>query len=118
MTADVRGPDGRYQVTARYLVGCDGARGRYRDTAGIPFPGTTYPEVNRLQVTVPDSVTRLDSGDLYVPGLGRIRAGFTRTDHGVFGFGTLTSGALLVQTTEDEPAARSERCRRTSCNWW
>ena len=109
VTADVRGPDGRYQVTARYLVGCDGAHSRVRDTAGIPFPGTTYPEVNRLgQVTVPDSVTRLDSGDLDVPGLGRIRAGFTRTDHGVFGFGTLTSGALLVQTTEDEPAEPAE----------
>jgi 2-polyprenyl-6-methoxyphenol hydroxylase-like FAD-dependent oxidoreductase len=38
VTADVRGPDGRYQVTARYLVGCDGAHSRVRDTAGIPFP--------------------------------------------------------------------------------
>ena len=55
VTADVRGPDGLYRVTARYLVGCDGARSRVRDMAGIPFPGTTYPEVNRLaQVTVPD----------------------------------------------------------------
>ena len=79
VTADVRGPDGRYRMTARYLVGCDGARSKVRDTAGIPFPGTTYPEVNRLgQVTVPDSVTRLGHGDLDVPGLGRIRAGFTR----------------------------------------
>jgi 2-polyprenyl-6-methoxyphenol hydroxylase-like FAD-dependent oxidoreductase len=79
-TADVRGPDGPYQVTARYLVGCDGAHSRVRDTAGIPFPGTTYPEVNRLgQVTLPDSVTRLDNGDLDVPGLGWIRAGFART---------------------------------------
>ena len=105
VTADVRGPDGPGQVTARYLVGCDGAHSRVRDTAGIPFPGTTYPEVNRLaQVTVPDSVTRLDNGDLDVPGLGRIRAGFTRTDRGVFGFGSLTSGVLLLQTTEDEPA--------------
>jgi 2-polyprenyl-6-methoxyphenol hydroxylase-like FAD-dependent oxidoreductase len=102
--ADVRGPDGRYQVRARYLVGCDGAHSKVRDTAGIAFPGTTYPEVNRLaQVTVPDSVTRLDNGDLDVPGLGRIRAGFTRTDRGVFGFGPLASGVLLVQTTEDEP---------------
>ena len=76
VTADVRGPDGPYRVTARYLVGCDGARSRVRDLAGIPFPGTTYPEVNRLgQVTLPDSVTRLDNGDLDVPGLGRIRAG-------------------------------------------
>jgi 2-polyprenyl-6-methoxyphenol hydroxylase-like FAD-dependent oxidoreductase len=105
VTADVRGPQGPYRVTARYLVGCDGAHSRVRDTAGIPFPGTTYPEVNRLaQVTLPDSVTRLGNGDLDVPGLGRIRAGFTRTDRGVFGFGSLTSGVLLLQTTEDEPA--------------
>ena len=101
--ADVHGPDGPYQVTARFLVGCDGAHSTVRDTAGIPFPGTTYPEVNRLaQVTVPDPVTRLENGDLDVPGLGRIRAGFTRTDRGVFGFGSLSSGMLLVQTTEDD----------------
>jgi 2-polyprenyl-6-methoxyphenol hydroxylase-like FAD-dependent oxidoreductase len=105
VAADVHGPDGPYRLRARYLVGCDGARSRVRDTAGIPFPGTTYPEVNRLaQATVPDSMTGLGNGDLSVPGLGRIRAGFTRTDRGVFGFGSLTSGVLLLQTTEDEPA--------------
>ena len=105
VTADVRGPDGLYRVTGRYLAGCDGPRSTVRDLAGIPFPGTTYPEVNRLgEVTVPDSVTRLGNGDLAVPGLGRIRPGFTRTDRGVFGFGSLSSGVLLVQTTEDEPA--------------
>ena len=105
VTADVRSPGGPYRVTARYLAGCDGAHSRVRDMARIPFPGTTYPEVNRLaQVTVPDSVTRLDNGDLDVPGLGRIRLGFTRTDRGVFGFGPLTQGDLLVQTTEDELA--------------
>jgi 2-polyprenyl-6-methoxyphenol hydroxylase-like FAD-dependent oxidoreductase len=105
VTADVRGPHGPGRMTARYLAGCDGAHSRVRETAGIPFPGTTYPEVNRLgQVTLPDSVTRLDNGDLDVPGLGRIRAGFTRTDRGVFGFGPLASGLLLIQTTEDEPA--------------
>jgi 2-polyprenyl-6-methoxyphenol hydroxylase-like FAD-dependent oxidoreductase len=105
VTADVRGPDGPYRMTARYLAGCDGAHSTVRDMAGIPFPGTTYPEVNRLaQATVPDSVTRLDNGDLDVPGLGRLRAGFTRTDRGVFGFGSLTPGSLLIQTTEDEPS--------------
>ncbi|WP_433664156.1 FAD-dependent monooxygenase [Nocardia sp. CA-128927] len=102
VTADVRGPDGTYQVTARYLVGCDGGRSRVRELAAIPFPGTTYPEVNRLaQVTVPDSVTVLDNGDIEVPGLGRIVAGFTRTDNGVFAFAVI-DGMWSLQTTEDE----------------
>jgi 2-polyprenyl-6-methoxyphenol hydroxylase-like FAD-dependent oxidoreductase len=103
VTADVRGPDGPYRVTARYLVGCDGARSRIRGMAGIPFPGTTYPEVNRLaELTVPDSVTLLANGDLDVPGLGRVPAGFTRTDRGVFAFGTSTSEVLMIHTIEDE----------------
>jgi flavin-dependent dehydrogenase len=91
-------------VTARYLVGCDGARSRVRDLAGIPFPGTVYPEVNRLaQITVPDSVTRLDNGDLKVPGFGTIRAGFTRTDRGLFGMGVSPESEVLsVYTIEDE----------------
>lgn len=103
VTADVRGPDGPYRVRARYLVGCDGGRSRVRDGAGIPFLGVTYPEVNRLgQVTMPDSVTLLANGDLDVPGLGTIRAGFTRTNRGVFGLGSPTPGILFLYTTEDE----------------
>jgi 2-polyprenyl-6-methoxyphenol hydroxylase-like FAD-dependent oxidoreductase len=104
VTAEVYGPDGAYQVTARYLVGCDGPGSRVRDLAGIPFPGTTYPEVNRLaQVTLSDSVTCLENGDLDVPGLGTVHAGFTRTDRGVFAFGSPTPGGVLMQTTEDDP---------------
>src|SRR6266540_1767686 len=38
VTADVRGPDGQDRVTARYLVGCDGAYSRGRQKARIPFP--------------------------------------------------------------------------------
>ncbi|MEU6828915.1 FAD-dependent monooxygenase [Nocardia beijingensis] len=104
VTAEVGGPDGPYRVTARYLVGCDGARSRVRDLAGIPFPGTVYPEVNRLaQITVPDSVTRLDNGDLELPGFGSIRAGFTRTERGLFGMGaSQASEVLSVYTIEDE----------------
>ncbi|MER6512926.1 FAD-dependent monooxygenase [Nonomuraea sp. NPDC001636] len=101
---DVRGPDGLFQVSARYLVGCDGARSRVRDWAGIGFPGTVYPEVNRLaQVTLPGTVTVLGNGDLDVPGHGIVRAGFTRTDHGLFGLGS-SPGATSVSlyTIEDE----------------
>jgi 2-polyprenyl-6-methoxyphenol hydroxylase-like FAD-dependent oxidoreductase len=106
VTADVLGPDGPCRVSAQYLVGCDGGHSRIREIAGIAFPGTTYPEVNRLaQAALPDSVTRLEDGDLDVPGLGRVHRGFTRTDRGVFAFGRLSSGAVMIQTTEDEPAA-------------
>ncbi|MEU4409009.1 FAD-dependent monooxygenase [Streptosporangium sp. NPDC023963] len=106
VTVDVRGPDGPYQVIARYLVGCDGARSRVRDRAGIGFPGTTYPEVNRLaQVTLPDAVTVLGDGGLDVPGFGTIRPGFTRTDHGLFGIGASPgSQAVSLYTIEDESA--------------
>lgn len=104
VTADVRGPDGSYQVTARYLVGCDGGHSPVRDGAGIPFPGTTYPEIHRLgHVTLPDSVTRLGNGDLDIPGLGRIHQGFTNTDRGVFAFALGSSGMLSLYTTEEEP---------------
>ena len=103
VTADVRGSDGEHQVTARYLVGCDGASGRVRDMAGIPFPGTTYPEVQRLaQVTVPDSVTVLENRDLDVAGVGRIAFGFTRTERGEFAQGSTDPALLGLYTSEEE----------------
>jgi 2-polyprenyl-6-methoxyphenol hydroxylase-like FAD-dependent oxidoreductase len=104
-TADVRGSDGEHRVTARYLVGCDGARSRVRDLAGIPFPGTTYPEVQRLaQVSVPDSVTVLENGDLDVAGVGRISFGFTRNERGEFAQGSTDPALLGLYTSEDESA--------------
>ncbi len=46
VTADVRGPDGPGRVSARYLVGCDGAHS-VRHWARIRFPGTTCPVAAR-----------------------------------------------------------------------
>ncbi|MFG6199896.1 FAD-dependent monooxygenase [Nonomuraea sp. JJY05] len=104
VSVEVRDPDGPYRITARYLVGCDGARSRVRDWAGIGFPGITYPEVNRLaQVTLPETVTVLGNGDLDVPGFGTIRAGFTRTGDGLFGVGSSPgSQEVSLYTIEDE----------------
>ena len=105
VSADVRGSDGQHRVTARYVVGCDGAGSRVRDMAGIPFPGTTYPEVQRLaQVTVPESVTVLENGDLDVAGVGRIPFGFTRTERGEFAVGSTDPAFLGLFTSEDESA--------------
>ncbi len=105
VTADVRGSDGQYRVTARYLIGCDGARSGVREMAGIPFPGTTYPEVQRLaSVTVPESVTLLENGDIEVAGVGRIPFGYTPTERGVFAVGSTDPTLLGVYTSEDETA--------------
>ncbi|MEC3958705.1 FAD-dependent monooxygenase [Nocardia sp. CDC153] len=102
VTVTANGPDGEYRLTARYLVACDGARSRVRALAGIDFPGTTYPEVNRLgQVSVPESVTAREDGGLEVAGH-VVPTGFTRTDHGVFAMGGLSPArTVMIQTTED-----------------
>jgi 2-polyprenyl-6-methoxyphenol hydroxylase-like FAD-dependent oxidoreductase len=103
VTADVRGADGLDQVTARYLVGCDGASSRVRDLAGIPFPGITYPEVQRLAlVAVPKSVTVLENGDIDVAGVGRISFGFTRTERGEFALGSTDPALMGLFTSEEE----------------
>jgi 2-polyprenyl-6-methoxyphenol hydroxylase-like FAD-dependent oxidoreductase len=103
VTVDARGPQGPYRVSAQFLVGCDGVRSRIRELAGIAFPGTTYPEVNRLGTfTMPDSLTLLDDGDYEVPGLGRLRWGYTQTETGVFAISSYTPNDLGVYTSEEE----------------
>lgn len=102
VTVEVRGPDGAYEVAAQFLVGCDGGRSRVRDLVGIPFPGTSLPEVERLaSVTVPDSVTVLDDGGLDVPGVGKIPFGYTATERGVFACSGM-GGTIGVYTAEVE----------------
>ncbi len=103
VTVDVRGAEGELTLTARYLVGCDGGRSRVRDLAAIPFPGTTYPEVQRLaSVTVPEGVTQLEGGDIEVAGHGRIPFGFTPTERGVFALGSTEPDVLGLYTSEQE----------------
>jgi 2-polyprenyl-6-methoxyphenol hydroxylase-like FAD-dependent oxidoreductase len=103
-TVELRGPDGQHQVSASYVVGCDGSRSRVRDLAGVPFPGHTYPEVQRLaSVAVPESVTVLDNGDLEIAGHGRVPFGFTPTERGVFAVGSTKPGTLGLFTSEDDP---------------
>jgi 2-polyprenyl-6-methoxyphenol hydroxylase-like FAD-dependent oxidoreductase len=103
VTAEVRGPDGPERVSAPYLVGCDGASSRVRDLAGFAFLGITYPEVQRLAlVTVPESVTLLENGDIDVAGVGRISFGFTRTERGEFALGSTNPELMGLFTSEEE----------------
>ncbi|HUN33151.1 MAG TPA: FAD-dependent monooxygenase [Trebonia sp.] len=106
VTVDVRGPDGPYRVAARYVVGCDGGRSRVREATGIPFPGTTYPEVNRMgTVAIHDSVTVVDGRDFDVPGVGVIPFGYTHTDRGLLAVSARDPETMIVYTTEDDLAA-------------
>ncbi|RYU10063.1 FAD-binding protein [Nocardioides iriomotensis] len=102
VTVEVRGTDGPYPVATRFVVGCDGGRSRVRDLAGIPFPGTAFPEIERLaSVTVPEGVTLLDDGGLDVRGVGTIPFGYTATEHGVFACSGM-GGTIGVYTAEVE----------------
>lgn len=102
VTVDVRGPDAAYEVSAQFLVGCDGGRSRVRDLVGIPFSGTSFPEIERLaSVTVPDSVTVLADGGLNVAGVGKIPFGYTATERGVFACSG-TGGTMGIYTAEVE----------------
>lgn len=102
-TVQVCGLKGRYELSVKFLVGCDGGRSRVRDLASIGFPGTAFPEIERLaSVTVPDAVTVLEDGGLDVRGVGKIPFGYTATERGVFA----CSGAgntMGIYTAEAEP---------------
>ena len=102
VTVEVRGPDAAYEVSARFVVGCDGGRSRVRDLVGIEFSGTSFPEIERLaSLTVPDSVTVLDDGGLDVAGVGKIPFGYTATERGVFACSG-TGGTMGIYTAEVE----------------
>jgi 2-polyprenyl-6-methoxyphenol hydroxylase-like FAD-dependent oxidoreductase len=116
VTVEVCGPDGTYEVAAQFLVGCDGGRSRVRGLAGIPFPGTSLPEIERLaSVTVPDSVTVLDDGGLDVAGVGKVRFGYTATERGVFAcsgmgatMGVYTAEVEAIEYDDDVPMTVEE----------
>jgi len=88
VTVQVDGPDGSYELTARYLVGADGGTSATRKLAGIDFHGTSsHDVVAQLAVDVlpPDAWIDHDNGTLDIPGFGAIPPlPFLRTERGVF----------------------------------
>ncbi|KPI11982.1 Pentachlorophenol monooxygenase [Actinobacteria bacterium OK074] len=87
-------PDGPRQLTARYLVGCDGGRSAVRKLSGIPFPGndpTVTAHVGRADI--------VEEHDLPV--------GWYRTDDGVMLRGGAGHGIMLIEFT-GAPDSRDE----------
>ena len=114
VTLDVRGPDGDYQLRARYLVGCDGAHSLIRKQAGIPFPGVTSSEISRIgRVFLPTAKIARRGGEVKIPGIGRLKLMTqVRTPGGVYSLGPLAmldknaqAGTYIVYTSEDDPSA-------------
>jgi 2-polyprenyl-6-methoxyphenol hydroxylase-like FAD-dependent oxidoreductase len=113
VVVDVAGPDGAYQISARYLVGADGAHSQVRKQSGIGFPGLTDDRfVGRTgQVAILPPVALPGSGELEVAGFGRLRpATFTRTDKGLFAYGMFQPGIYRVSVHEwdSEPLPDSD----------
>ena len=100
---DVNGPQGRYEMRCRYLVGADGGRSTTRRLAGIGFPGATNDDVvlRTVEGAVPADLVDTAAGGLNVPGYGHIPP-YTqqRTDTGFFAFGNLPSRLPLMVTVE------------------
>src|ERR1700756_1581534 len=111
VTVHVTGPDGPYDMTARYLVGADGGTSMTRKLAGIDFPGmSSYDMVARLGFGVlpPDEWIDPVSGALDVPGFGRVPPlQFHRAEQGVFAYGALGNRAAVI-IFELDRSAREE----------
>ncbi|MDQ7909903.1 FAD-dependent monooxygenase [Phytohabitans sp. ZYX-F-186] len=102
VTVEVTGPNGRYEISGRYVVGADGAHSTTRKLAGIGFPGAVHDEiVSRLaEVAVPDEFVDPATGGLNVPGYGSIPPMYHRTERGLFAYARPASGPDMVFTVE------------------
>ena len=119
VTVQVSGPDGDYELRAKYLVGADGGTSTTRKLAGIDFPGmTSHDVVARMGFDVLPPAEWIDpvSGALDVPGFGRIPPlGFHRAERGVFACGALGRRAAVI-VFELDPTARDIRSTATATN--
>jgi 2-polyprenyl-6-methoxyphenol hydroxylase-like FAD-dependent oxidoreductase len=100
---DVNGPQGRYEMACRYVVGADGGHSTTRELAGIGFAGVTNDDVvaRTAEMAVPADLLDTATGGLNVPGYGHIPPFIQhRTDTGVFAFGNLPSRLPIMFTIE------------------
>lgn len=109
VTVHVTGPDGAYDMTAKYLVGADGGHSKTRHLAGIEFSGmSSYDLVVRIgfDLLPPDKWLEPVSDSPESNHLPPQR--YYRTDRGVFACGAM-GNRVAVMTYELDIAAREQR---------
>ena len=113
VTVHVAGPDGPYDLSAKYLVGADGGTSMTRKLAGIDFPGmSSYDVVARMgfDVLPPEDWVDPVSGGLDIPGFGRVPPlQFYRAERGVFAYGALGGRAAVIVFELDSSAREAPR---------
>lgn len=117
VTVQVSGPDGRYELTAAYLVGADGGTSPTRKLAGIDFPGmSSHDVIGRIAADVlpPHGWVDPETGALDVPGFGRVPPlQFVRTERGLFIWAWLNGrsmiGSIELDGAPDDDQARAEQ---------
>jgi 2-polyprenyl-6-methoxyphenol hydroxylase-like FAD-dependent oxidoreductase len=99
VTVEVRTTNDAYQLTAEYLVGCDGGRSIVRKQAGFAFPGLDPTIIGRM------GDVRLGADSLHilkqnVPELGEREVGVARTKTGNFAIVPLGNNIYRVAAIE------------------
>lgn len=99
VTVEVRTTDNAYQLTAEYLVGCDGGRSIVRKQAGFAFPGIDPTITGRMgDVRLgADSLLALKQN---VPELGGREVGVARTKTGNFAIVPIGNNIYRVAAIE------------------
>jgi 2-polyprenyl-6-methoxyphenol hydroxylase-like FAD-dependent oxidoreductase len=107
VTVHVAGPDGAYDLTAKYFVGADSGKSKTRHLAGIDFPGmSSYDLVVRIGFNLVPPNEWLAPGSEAPDQLPPER--FHRTDGGVFAWGGM-GNRVAVMTYELDSMAREQR---------
>ncbi|GIH15617.1 FAD-dependent monooxygenase [Rugosimonospora africana] len=112
---EISGPDGRYPIETRYLVGADGGRSTVRGLAGIGFPGvTTDRGISRMaHVSVPAELIDPATGGLVVPGYGVIPPFLHhRTETGMIAFAPFPGRPTAISTAEVRAPGTEDEANR------
>lgn len=99
VTAEVRTESGDYELTAEYLVGCDGAHSVVRKQIGVDFSGIEPTIVGRMG-DVKLAPAALDLLKQSVPELGGREFGVARTNTGNFAIVPMGSAIYRVAAIE------------------